>query len=209
MITFPGIPEIINLLSKPLVLFDLETKKAVPPGDGVLMPDIQYCKGWKDFPNMGISIASWCKLGEPPNVMIVKDPGDLRVLMEGWRDQGYLVGGFGNFKFDDRLLSANGFPFKSDFDLLVEIIKAAGLSGVKYWNQVPKRSYSLDSIAKKNGMAKTEHGALAPVLWQTGQIDRLCSYGKTDAWIESVMTEKFLDGSLIDPNTDCLLKYQP
>lgn len=209
MITFTSVPEVVNLLEKPLILYDLEIKKSIPPVDGVLNPDIQYCKGWRDFANMGISIASWCKLGEDPDVMIVEDPDDLRILMEGWRDEGYLVGGFGNFNFDDRLLSANGFPFKSDFDLLVEIIKAAGLSGVKYWKQVPKRSYSLDSIAQKNGMAKTEDGALAPILWQTGQIDRLCRYGKTDAWIESVMTEKFLEGSLIDPNTNNLLKYKP
>ena len=107
-------------------IFDLEIIKAIPPKDEAdRIPGIEYCAGWTDFENMGISCISFCQmvLGEE-NESYCWDwhlAYDVSEHIQLLREEGYLIGGFNSKKFDDNLLQANGYNhangihFTSDF----------------------------------------------------------------------------------------------
>lgn len=41
---------------KPLLVYDCEIVKAIPSSKEAPTPGIEYCAGWRDFANMGISV---------------------------------------------------------------------------------------------------------------------------------------------------------
>jgi hypothetical protein len=56
-------------------IFDLEIIKAIPPKDEAdRIPGIEYCAGWKDFENMGISCISFCELVIEGTQVLGTDP---------------------------------------------------------------------------------------------------------------------------------------
>lgn len=38
-----------------MIIYDCEIVKAIPNKEGLLIPNIQYCAGWREFSEMGIS----------------------------------------------------------------------------------------------------------------------------------------------------------
>jgi hypothetical protein len=196
-------------------IFDLEIVKAIPPRDEAdRIPGIEYCSGWKDFRNMGISCISFCvmvlqgdRVLETENFCYEWDTEIALNHITFMREDDFLVGGFNSRKFDDQLLTANGIEFTSDFDILEWTIAAANLEGVKYWEMEPKRSYSLDAITKANGAVKTGKGDLAPIWWQQGEKQRVIDYCRNDSQIEAEMLRLLMAGKLIDPNTGEMLRY--
>lgn len=170
--------------------------------------DIEYCHGWRDFDNMGVSVVGfyydgdYCCHSNPDNAIPYNFP-QFRDLLEG---SPYVVG-FNTKHFDDKLLRANRIKIKTDYDLLDEIRRAA--YGSTKWDKQPKgHSYGLDAIAKANGMAKTGSGSLAPKLWQEGKRDEVISYCTNDVRITYEMLKLGIEGNLKDPNTGKLLKLR-
>lgn len=191
-------------------IYDLEIIQAIPPKDEAdRIEGIQYCAGWSDFKNMGISVGAICYLSDLNGEYEVSHPigftdiEDLIYETDTTEIDGlhYKFGGFNSKKFDDSLMKANGFNVSSDFDILEMVLQAAGMENIKYWEMEPKRSYSLDRITRANGMEKTGRGDLAPILWQQGKKREVLDYCKNDALIEAKVLKLLLNGELIDPNT--------
>jgi hypothetical protein len=213
-----------------LAIFDAEIVKAIPPKNNAdRLDDIQYCDGWTDYQGMGISTVSFCHLIFSRQRLVSETDDDfkwvvarqetscfrfgteltaddMRIMIHNDREDDYLFGGFNSRKFDDKLFQANGVSLTSDFDLFEMILEAAGLKGIQYWKRNPKPSYTLDSITKANGMIKTGHGELAPIMWQRGDEQGVIDYCENDSLIEGGVAKLLLNGELIDPNTGNLLR---
>jgi hypothetical protein len=39
-----------------MIIVDIEILKAIPKSGEALIPGIEYCAGWRDFENMGITV---------------------------------------------------------------------------------------------------------------------------------------------------------
>lgn len=192
-----------------MLIYDIEIINCIPEKDKPNNPDYTYCEGWHDHENMGISVIGAYFRG---NYIVFTDApctGDFYwysltnflPFVQAIQLTGEKIGGFNNRNFDDKVirLVANR-AFTSNFDLLQEIRLAA--YGSTEWSDQPKGScYSLDAIAKANGMAKTGHGALAPQQWQDGKYDEVIAYCLNDCRITYDILCLFLKGELVDPNT--------
>lgn len=189
-------------------IYDLEIAKAIPPkNEADRIPGIEYCEGWEDFRNMGISCWALCLFdsisGQISEPIAGTDPAKLlKELNSADIDLGGIpLAGFNSRKFDDKLMAAHGYRCHTDFDILEEILDSAEMKGVEYWNFTPPRSYSLGKIAKANGYEKTLSGELAPIEWQQGNHQKVIDYCKNDVLIEARIMRLFLRGQLLDPNT--------
>lgn len=213
-------------------IYDLEIAKAIPPkNEADRIDGIDYCAGWTDYANMGISVGAVCTLdtdtweiSEPAAYLFdrafnVQNPSP-ESLKEYARYTAQTMiadqlsvsryGGFNSKKFDDLLLSeVHQIPdsVRSHFDILEMILEAAGLKDVKYWELDPPRSYSLAKIAEANGYQKTLTGEQAPIEWQRGNHKLVTDYCKNDVVIEAETLKRLLQGTLIDPNTGNQLLY--
>lgn len=188
-----------------LAVYDLETKKGIPsPETNNIM---EVCGGWSDFEGMGISIFSityFRRIDKETTETVTEtflNLADFKARILELKGKGYKIGGFNTKKFDDKLLKAHGFDFTSDFDILDLVRQAAG---VKQFQKGV--SYSLDFIAKANGMKKPHSGALAPLLFQQGKIKELTDYVMNDTQMEYNVLMMLIAGTLIDPNTGRRLK---
>jgi hypothetical protein len=113
--------------------------------------------------------------------------------------------GFNSKAFDDKLLASNGAPVQTDYDVLEQIRISA--FGSNRWEDTPEGySYSLDNLAKANGMKKTGSGSLAPKLWQDGREQEVIDYCLNDCRLTRDLLLLGLEGKLIDPNNGNLLK---
>jgi hypothetical protein len=192
-------------MTKKILVYDLETCNAIPPKRAIdRLPDINYCEGWDDFENMGISAISWCLMDAESFQSIEIGVSQLTPHIENRfhdfiEDSEIKIGGFNSSKFDDKLFQANGLHLISDFDILTLILRSAGVAGTEYWKK--GLQYNLASIAQANGVEKTGTGENAPLLYQKNRISDLLLYCFNDSVIESYILSKLLNGDLIDPNT--------
>jgi hypothetical protein len=184
-------------------VYDAEILKCIPAKGQPLDPDLGYCKGWKDFPGMGIScVAGVSSLGDSA----IWDSRGISPL-DQWFPLEIQIVGFNSKSFDDRLMAANGIQVQTDYDLLEEIRLAA--FGSIRWQDTPRgRSYALGKLGEANGCPKTGSGELAPELWQRGQYEAVLQYCLNDVKITRILLEKGLEGTLLDPNTGSLLKLR-
>ena len=192
------------------VFYDLEIAKLIPPRDGTLMEGYDFCEGWSDFPNMGIAVAAWyCSwLDDGHQIGYWADGYDfpLQDMFVSLCDDAIVVG-FNSINFDDKLMAANGMQVSTRYDLLQEIRLAA--YGSPDWEDQPKGyRYSLDAIARANGMAKTGSGELAPKLWQDGQHQSVIDYCKNDVKVSVELLKLGQAGNLVDPNTGKALQLR-
>jgi hypothetical protein len=104
---------------------------------------------------------------------------------------------FNGIGFDNKVLEAcYGWDLSVDkhYDLLVEVWIAHGLGPeFRYPSHI---GYGLDACLKANfpDISKTGFGAMAPVLWQRGQIGQVIDYCLNDV----MMTKKLFDAVLND-----------
>lgn len=189
------------------LIYDLEILKCIP-SKGARFDGYEYCEGWRDFENMGISACAYGWL----------DSEDVSVF--DWADlperQGFLnaiaaaeiISGSNSLAFDDQLLAANGVQARTGYDILLEARLVA--YGSTSWEDQPEGySYKLDSITQANGLKKTGSGTLAPQWWQDSRRDEVLAYCKNDVIIERATLRSLLAGTLIDPNTGEPLKGRP
>ena len=181
----------------------------IPSGN--IKPQFQYCDGWTDYSNMGISVICAVDLETDQEWAFVNDgvfdskKQFQSLIYECLKREGE-VAGFNSENFDDRVCGANGIAVTTTLDLLAEIRLAA--FGSRDWRDTPQGfTYKLDAIAKANGYAKTGSGEIAPELWQMGKHQEVIDYCMNDVRITKELLLKFLGNTLVDPNTNLVLQY--
>jgi len=162
------------------IIYDIEILRSVPNKDGSKVEGIEYCAGWHDHANMGITVIGAYDYTEDRYRVFCKDNFQ-RFLARATQPDTLLVG-FNNIPFDNAVIGAElriPLPEVICYDLLRETWVASGL-GQKF--EYPSHiGYSLDAICARNfGTTKTGDGSLAPVLWQRGEIGAVIDYCLND-----------------------------
>jgi len=179
------------------LIYDIEIVKAIVGKDGVRLPDINYCDGWNDHANMGVSVIGAYDYAEDRYRTFCAD--NFYAFEELAKDR--LCVGFNSIKFDNTVLAASDIvvPDVSQcYDLLRETWIAAGAGNGDPFNFKLHGGYGLDAMCKVNfGTAKTGNGALAPVLWQRGEIGKVIDYCLNDVRLTKQLFDKVLAGELL------------
>ena len=194
---------------KKILIYDCEIIKAIRDPKKVDLAHIEYCNGWDDYENMGISVIGVNIIDTNDGFDFVTNHNatlntDLRTFQIGLNGTEVLVG-FNNQSFDDKLLKANGFIIPDtviNYDLLAEIWEGAGLGREFVYST--HAGFGLDAICKANGLGeKSGDGANAAILWQKGKHQEVIDYCENDIRL----TRKLFDliqetGEIKDPRED-------
>jgi hypothetical protein len=188
------------------IIYDTEIIKCIPSSKQENDLSFSYCEGWRDFPNMGISvICAYISQGlDYPQGFhdFVNYENSIPGYFPFFADilaQEPLIIGFDSKAFDDNLLRANEIEIESDYDLL-ELVRLAAYGSISWQDQPEGYTYSLDAIARANGLAKSGSGTLAPVLWQQEKFQEVIDYCLNDVKITKNLWDLAIKGELIDPN---------
>jgi len=170
-----------------MIIYDCEIKKAIADENHSAIDGIEYCDGWKDFVNMGIScIGAYDYITGRYRVFCEDNFDEFQKLV----DRHNVVVGFNSIAFDNRLLAANGISVETEksYDILVAIWKGAGLSAE--FSDPSHIGFGLDDVCKTNfGLDKTGHGPTAPVLWQQGKIGAVIDYCLNDVYLTKMLLD--------------------
>lgn len=179
-----------------MLIYDIEIMKAIPDRNGQRLPGIEYCNGWGDHTNMGVSVICAYDYDTGRYRVFCKD--SLAEFASLARASTPIVG-FNSVSFDDKVLAANGLVVTTGYDLLVELWKAAGLAPT--WGGSSHAGFGLDAVSKANGFSgKTGNGALAPVQWQRGEVGQVIDYCLEDVRQTKQVLDRVLSrGWLFDP----------
>lgn len=181
-----------------MIIYDCEIIKAIPSKKSPKMPDIEYCEGWHDIGNMGISVITAYDYAEQRYRVFLQDNFD---EFQALVDKQNTIIGYNSLAFDNNLCRANGLnvPDEKSFDLLVQIWKAAGLS--ETFQYPTHMGYGLDAVSAVNfNTKKTGNGALAPVYWQRGEYGKVIDYCLNDVILTKALIDKVIKhGVLINP----------
>ena len=197
-----------------MLVYDIEIRKAVPKRDEERVDGIEYCKGWRDYGDMGVSVVcamEW-EVGSP---VLPRPPAFYADNMAELFKAAMLadcIAGFNSKRFDDQVLEASdwlhapdgvndGYQIATDYDLLAECWIADGLDPDRFYPQT-HGGFGLDALAKANGLGgKTGHGATAPIDWQKGRYGALTDYCLADVWLTASLIQKAIDcdGMLAHP----------
>lgn len=186
------------------LIYDIEIVKAIPGCDGVRADGIQYCTGWQDHANMGISVIGAYDYTEQRYRVFCGDN------MEAfWKaTEAKILVGFNSIPFDNAVIAATygvQLPEKRCYDLLREIWASVGLGPV--FSPETHGGFGLDAVCAQNfGTRKSGNGALAPVLWQQGKIGEVIDYCLNDIALTKQVFEASLLGRLVCPKTGNLLR---
>ena len=156
------------------LIYDIEIKKGILGKGEEALAGYEYCAGWHDHANMGISVIGAYDYAEDRYRVFCED--NMHEFSEAV-DKADKIVGFNNVAFDNAVIAAcwgplvklpEGWQAKS-YDLLVEIWHAAGLGPT--FNYKTHGGYGLDAVCERNfGLKKTGHGAKATIFWQRGMI---------------------------------------
>ena len=189
-----------------ILIYDCEIIKSIRDQKKVDLAHIEYCNGWDDYENMGISVIGVNFIDEDLRDEVFSHNCDkgLETFQDGLYVADVLVG-FNNQSFDDNLIKANGFIIPDNvvnYDLLAEIWEGAGLG--REFVYPTHAGFGLDAICKANGLGeKSGDGANAAVLWQKGKHQEVIDYCENDIRL----TRKLFDliqetGEIKDPRED-------
>lgn len=194
------------------ILYDLEIVKAIPDRNPPLT-NIEYCGGWGDHQNMGISIVGFCGILTIGGDIIIGDPsfvtGDYYGLefFKKLVDESEGLIGFNSKNFDDRVMAAAGIPVTTTYDLLEEVRLSA--YGSTSFQDAPKgHSYKLSALGSSNKLTKTGDGANAAIEWQNGLHKKVADYCMNDVLMTAKMLKMGIGGTLKNPNTGELLQLR-
>ena len=170
-----------------MLVYDLEIVKAIPDKSGACKDGIEYCEGWQDHKNMGISvIGAYDYLEQKYRVFCKDNFAEFQKLV----DKSNCLVGFNNIGFDNKVLRENGIEILDEncYDILVGVWVGDNLEPMfSYPSHI---GYGLDAICIANfGDHKSGHGALAPVHWQEGKIGAVIDYCINDV----KLTKNLLD----------------
>ena len=186
-------------------IYDIEIVKAIPERNGENDLDVEYCAGWQDHANMGISVCGGFEYDSGRYRVFCTD--NLHQFADAVERADIIVG-FNNIPFDNAVIRATWQPLvklpenweAKSYDLLREIWVAAGLG--PEFNFKTHGGFGLDAMCEKNfGTKKSGNGALAPKMWQRGQIGNVIDYCLNDVALTKQLFDKVLaDGTLQNPN---------
>lgn len=186
------------------IIYDLEIVKAIPYKKEPVLEGIEYCAGWHDHPNMGVSVIGVYEYSSQKYRVFCKDNFDAFVKL---CQESELLVGFNNIPFDNEVLTHCVYPkfnevfFPTSYDLLREIWAAAGLGPEFRFGT--HTGYSLDAVAARNfGLNKTGTGAKAPIDWQQGRIGSVIDYCLGDVHLTKALFDRVLAGDpIVSPKT--------
>lgn len=187
-----------------MIIYDCEIINAIPPKfDGDRIEGIEYCGGWRDFGNMGVSCIGVYDYARGVYEIYLEDNfSEFERLTAG-----NTIVGFNNISFDNPLLAASGIKIADDavsYDLLREVWAAAGLG--PEFKHPSHAGYGLDAICAANfGMGKIGNGALAPVYWQRRQYGKVINYCLNDIRLTKLVLDAVLNGEKITNPKDFYL----
>ena len=177
-----------------MLVYDIEIIKAVP-GREPPIPGVEYCKGWDDKENMGVSvICAFDTWDRRFRVFTKENFAEFERLAANRK-----VAGFNSMAFDDVVCGHQGVKVETEYDLLQELWAGAGLA--RRWEGKHHAGFGLDATAKANGFAgKTGYGGLAPAQWQQGLYGTVIDYCLEDVRLtyELIQKANYL-GELRDP----------
>lgn len=180
-----------------IIIYDCEIVNAIPNRDGSKIDGIEYCGGWQDHANMGVSVTGVYDYLEDRYRVFLDDNKDEFDTLLNMR--GPLCVGFNNIPFDNALLVASDWPCPNDsicYDLLRETWAAAGL-GVQF-NFKTHGGFGLDAMCECNfGTKKSGNGAFAPVLWQQGKRGEVIDYCLNDVRLTKQLFDEVLAGRTV------------
>jgi hypothetical protein len=164
------------------LVYDLEIVKGIPNKGEPLERGIEYCGGWTDHRGMGISVIGVYDFLEDRYRVFCKDNFqeffdliDERALRIGFNNVGFdnkVLNALEGYAPYDDLDSSDVMPSKGYYDILQELYLCAGRRF---------KGSGLNNICELNGLgSKSGHGALAPVLWQRGQVGAVIDYCLND-----------------------------
>ncbi len=193
------------------LIYDIEIVKAIKGRSEDYIPGIEYCGGFRDYDNMGISvIGAYDYVSDRYRVFCADNFADFGALME---EREFLVG-FNNIGFDNKTIRAALNICRDidawSYDILAEMWRAAGLNPTKFHPRT-HGGFGLDATASVNlGAKKTGHGALAPVQWQRGEIGAVIDYCLEDVRLTKALFDQIImDGILKSPKEpDRVLKLR-
>ena len=205
-----------------ILIYDCEIIKAVPIDykNEAPIEGIEYCKGWDDHENMGISVigcySNWTKASVPfVNLKVI--PDELQVgswlPLEDFQqllDECDVLVGFNNQHFDDNLIKANGFTIPDrvvNYDILVEMWRAVGIQPPFVFPT--HAGYSLKQTCEANGLPpKTGDGGNAAIMWQRGKYQEVIDYCLNDIKITTELFRAIVenDGWINNPKTKIKLR---
>lgn len=173
-----------------MLVFDSEIKKAILGRGEEQIPGIDYCKGWKDFVGMGISVIGVYDFVENKYRVFLED--NLNELQELIEKREFCIG-FNNENFDNKLLVAHSIniPEEKSFDLLKAIKEVTGTF----------KGLGLGAICEANfTTSKNGDGAFAPILWQQKQYGKVIDYCLNDVTMTLKILNQIIEiGYLVDP----------
>jgi len=178
-----------------MLIYDIEIIKAIPTG--ARKKNIEYCKGWDDQANMGISvICAYDYIEDRPRIFLEDTFQEFEQLARNC-----LVVGFNSESFDDKVCAANAICVKTGYDILRECYKAKGLLPYPKKFDDRYKGYGLNALAQATlGMQKTGYGAKAPIDWQKGRRGSVIDYCMNDVMLIKKLFDQILAGlALIDP----------
>lgn len=182
------------------LIYDCEIIKCIPDRSGYRDPEFEYCDGWDDHANMGISVIG-AYISWEDRIKIY--PQSAFSAFQKLVNEAELIVGFNSISFDDKLCRANGIQVETDYDLLSEVWAAAGMPR-RYTYGKTRAGYKLDNLAWANlKRGKSGSGELAPELWQKGKYWNVIDYLTDDILI----TKQIFDrrSHLIDPTDESIL----
>lgn len=181
------------------LIYDCEIVRCIPPA---VKPDLEYCGGWHDHANMGISVIGvYDYLSKNYRVFLEDNFGDFGDLVR----QRDVIIGFNSLAFDDKLCAAHGIDVYTTYDLLCEVRAASGQPREYVYGQT-RKGYSLEALARTNlGTGKSGSGALAPEMWQRGQRGAVIDYALLDVQLTRRLFELGVGDGLTDPTGRGLL----
>lgn len=181
-----------------MLIYDIEIVKAIPLKNKPRVDGVEYCDGWTDHANMGISvIGAYDYVEERARVFMEDNLEEFRHLAAS-----RLMVSFNGINFDNKVIrECWGIEIPNNFDLLQEIWKSAGL-GPRF-NPKTHGGYGLDKCCEKNfATRKTGSGALAPVLWQQKRYAEVIDYCLNDVYLTKQLNDLILNTGLMkDPKT--------
>ena len=183
------------------MIYDCEIIKGILPEYSNMLPiaGIEYCDGWDDHANMGISVIGTYNSWDKEYVAYVEDKVfnslistgivselkfKVRALSDFQKDLGAtdILVGFNNQHFDDKLIEANGFKIpelKLNYDILAEAWQSLGMA--REFVYPSHAGYSLARFCEVNGLKhKSGSGEQAPINWQKGKYLEVINYCMND-----------------------------
>lgn len=209
-----------------ILVYDCEIIKAIQldhEKDSKPMVDgIEYCEGFHDHENMGISVIGTYNNWNKESIAFVNSKampmasealkGNIEPMakFQDLLNECDVLVGFNNQHFDDPLIKADGFIIPDNvvnYDILVEMWKAVGL--VPPFIFPTHTGFSMDKTCEANGLRrKSGDGGNAAIDWQQGKYQQVIDYCLNDITMTTDLFRKIMhsNGWITNPKKNIRLR---